>query len=417
MSTTTQPQGPNLQSSAGSRSRAGVGYVDVADSRAAGAEAARAALDGAGGRADLVLLYATPQHDPDLLIEGVRSVVGPAARLIGGSSVGSITNDRLGYEGFQVGIAIIASTTIQVDMFLETGLDVRGEHAVGEALGRQIATTSYAGDPNLLLMYDGVKKPQAELNVATTLLQGLAEHMTPWPRVAGVGMFGSLQMNAIAQWFDDQVLSQAAMAIVLSGSVQMDTIILHGCRPASRYVTITKSEGARVLEIEGQTAVDFIRGLVPDTQWEEWPLFITLGVNRGDKFGEFREEDYSNHLCMAIDKERGALVMFEPNLTPGTEVQLMRRSIDFDYIDRRIDKVFAEVGGRRPFFALYIDCLGRAAAFCGADREEAEEVQRSVTRRGVPLLGMFSGVEIAKVGGSPRGLDWTGVLCVFSENQ
>ena len=73
-------------------------------------------------------------------------------------------------------------------------------------------------------------------------------------------------MNAVAQWFDDQVLHRA-MARAVRG-VQMDTIILHGCRPTSRYITITKSEGARVLEIEGQTAVDFIRGLVPDKQWE-----------------------------------------------------------------------------------------------------------------------------------------------------
>ena len=417
MSTSTQPLTANLRSVAGSGSRAGVGYADMSDSRTAGAEAARTALDGAGGRADLVLLYATSRHDPDLLIEGVRSVVGPAARLIGGSSVGSITNDRLGYEGFQVGVAVLASRTMQVDMFVEGGLDTRGEQAVGEALGRKVAAAAYRGDPNLVLMYDSVKKPQTELNVATTLLRGMAQHLSPWPRMAGLGMFGSLQMNAVTQWFDDTVISQSAMALVLSGGVQMDTIILHGCRPASRYITITKSEGARVLEIEGQTAVDFIRGLVPDKQWEEWPLFITLGVNRGDKFGEFREEDYSNHLCMAIDKERGALVMFEPNLTPGTEVQLMRRSIDFDYIDRRIDVVFSQVAGRRPFFALYIDCAGRAAAFCGADREEAEEVQRSLTRRGVPLLGMFSGVEIAKVGGSPQGLDWTGVLCVLSETE
>jgi len=31
------------------------------------------------------------------------------------------------------------------------------------------------------------------------------------------------------------------------------------------------------------------------------------------------------------------------------------------------------------------------------------------------LLGMFSGVEIAKVGQEMQALDWTGVLCVFSE--
>jgi hypothetical protein len=31
---------------------------------------------------------------------------------------------------------------------------------------------------------------------------------------------------------------------------------------------------------------------------------------------------------MGVDKDRGGLIMFEPDLTEGSEVQLMRRSID-----------------------------------------------------------------------------------------
>ena len=93
----------------------------------------------------------------------------------------------------------------------------------------------------------------------------------------------------------------------------------------------------------------------------------------------------------------------------------MRRSIDLEYMSTRVDQLFAKVGNRRPFFALYIDCAGRASAICGSDGEEAIEVQKALTARGVPLLGMYSGVEIAKVGGHVQALDWTGVLCVLSE--
>src|SRR5438067_11956353 len=155
--------------------------------------------------------------------------------------------------------------------------------------------------------------------------------------------------------------------------------------------------------------------MIPDKQWEEYPLFVTLGVNKGDKFGPFREVDYANRLAMAIDRERGGLVMFEPDLTAGTEVQLMRRSIDFGYIGQRVDELFARVGSRRPFLAVDIDCAGRASAICNTDGEEAEVVQRALADRGVPLLGMYSGVEIARFGAQVQALDWTSVLCVFSE--
>ena len=32
----------------------------------------------------------------------------------------------------------------------------------------------------------------------------------------------------------------------------------------------------------------------------------------------------------------------------------------------------------------------------------------------VPLLGLYTGVEIAPVEGRSRGLDWTGVFCLLS---
>ena len=120
-------------------------------------------------------------------------------------------------------------------------------------------------------------------------------------------------------------------------------------------------------------------------------------INKGDKFGSFREEDYANRLCCGVDEERSGLVMFEPDLVPGTEVQLMRRSVDFQYIEQHTNELLQRAAGRRPFFALYIDCAGRASAYCGSDSEEAAEVQRILGAQ-IPLLGVYCGVEIARVG-------------------
>jgi hypothetical protein len=151
-----------------------------------------------------------------------------------------------------------------------------------------------------------------------------------------------------------------------------------------------------------------------DRAWEDYPLFVTLGVNRGDKFGEYNEEEYANRLCMAIDKERRGLVMFEPDLTAGSEIQLMRRSIDFDYIHTKASRLYEALGTRRPFLGIYIDCMGRAASYCGADGEEGAAIQEVIGAR-MPLLGMYTGVEIGPVAGRQQPLDWSGVLCVLSE--
>jgi small ligand-binding sensory domain FIST len=147
--------------------------------------------------------------------------------------------------------------------------------------------------------------------------------------------------------------------------------------------------------------------------WDEYPLFITLGVNNGDKFVDYNSENYSNRFCIGIDKEQKSLVMVETDLKTGQEVQLMRRDFDFRYIEPQIEKLFSKLNGRKPIFAFYIDCVGRVSAYSGMPEEESLEVIRLM--RNVPCFGIFSGVEITNIRSTVKPLDWTGVLCLFSE--
>ena len=257
------------------------------------------------------------------------------------------------------------------------------ESAAGEALGRQIAAVGMPPDASLLLLYDTVNLVSGafKMNMATPLAQGMSRCIADWPNTAGMGMIGDMQLQPTWQWFDDRIEQQAAMALMLSGGVRMDTVILHGCRPASGYRTITKTDGAAVLEIDGRPTLDVIAEMLgPDVglNWEDYAFFVTLGVNRGEKFGEYREEDYANRLCIAVDPDRKGMIMFENDLEPGMEIQIMRRSLDFQYIGERVRRLLAMAEGRKPLFAFYIDCAGRAAAYSGLDEEEAVEVQKAL---------------------------------------
>jgi hypothetical protein len=406
--------------------QAGVGFSEHTESPAAAREATTRALAEAGGTGDpaLVLVFHTANHDPVRFHHAVRELVGPRALLVGGYAGGVITRDHLGHDGWQSAVAVIFSTEIRFDAFLERGLDTRGEHAVGEALGGQVRAALEAIGPDhtgLLYMYDSIKTHSAagfDLNIGTHLIAGMQRALGAWPLAAGMGMIGDIQFRPTRQFFRDQVVDQSAIAVVVhGGGMRLDVEVLHGTKPASDYHTVTRAEGNVVLELDGAPALDVIDAVIGGARrWEDYPMLVTLGVNKGDKYADYDEEAYASRLCMAIDRERKALIMFEPDLTAGTEVQLMRRDVDnFDYIHARAARLTTRLAGRTPVFALYIDCLGRASAYCGSEREEAAVIQEVLGAR-MPLLGLYTGVEIAPVGATPQqALDWTGVLWVLSE--
>ena len=397
--------------------RVGVGYSENPDTMTAGRQAALDALQQAGQNTpcDMVLLFSTARHDAQLLRDAVADVIGNDVPIVGGGAVGAITNDRFGYAGDQIVMAALWLEGVRCDVLSEGGLS-GSEEEVGKRLGQKLAALGTTQESPILLFYDAIDRSKGGMRMvmATYLLQGLEQGLGFLPDLNGAGLQGDYVASPTRQWTGSEVAEHNALALAFTGDISIDSTIMHGCRPATGYYTVTKSDEQTILEINGQPALPFIGKLLGSSiSPDDYPFFLILGVNKGDKWGEFDEESYASRLCIAIDRERNGIVMFEPDMVAGTEFQIMYRSLDLDYMVPRIERLFERLQGRRPVFALYIDCAGRAAGYGGIDMEDAVMVQKTVNGR-VPILGIYTGVEIASVEGNPRGLDWTGVFCLFS---
>ena len=398
-----------------------VGVADERESGLAGRIAVERALEGApAGAPRCALLFSTSRHDPAALLASVRDALGGGVPVYGGYAVGIISAQTLGYDGFQIGLALFWLDAAQLDVIVETDLH-EGESAVGEALVRALCARSFRGSPSLLLLYDSVNRTgnRLRLNMATPILAGGFDRLPRDIPIVGAGLVGDMQCRATHQWTGDKVEAQTALLFAFSGGIEIEQVVLHGCRPASAYHRITKVDDNVVLEIDGRPALDVVAELLgPESgrSWKDYRFFVTLGVNKGDMYGAFDPNSYANRMCMAVDPERRGLVMFEPDLREGDLVQLMLRSVDCAYIGDKIGAFLEERPERKPIFALYIDCAGRASAYSHIDGEEATYVQAALEDV-CPLLGFYSGVEIARVAGAPLALDWTGVLCFFFERE
>ena len=95
----------------------GVAYSNKTNSLIAGNEAATNALINAGiTRAEFALIFCSGKHNPHEFLRSVQSVLGNIA-LVGGSSIGIMTKDFIGYEGYEVGVTVFSSYTLTFKVF------------------------------------------------------------------------------------------------------------------------------------------------------------------------------------------------------------------------------------------------------------------------------------------------------------
>ena len=365
----------------------------------------------------LAILFYSHHHDAKKIVNIISAALNETD-IVGGVSPGYMTNDTLEVDQPYVALAILKGDEVDVKTFYADQIKDR-EFETGLELGEHIK--SFKEEPQGILFYDSLKQSVSEgapsLNMATPLISGISQSGLGNMNLAGIGVMADPHLqNPASIVCDGDTIRNGASLSIFSGEVQLDTMTLHGCTPESGYHTVTKAEGPVIFEIDNKPAIVFIKEALGDASTlepKDYPLFLTLGVNHGDLFDDYNPDVYANRLCLAVDEELGALIMFEPDLIAGTKIQIMQRNLDFSYVTTQINAMKERLKDKEIVFALYLDCIGRWSRFCGTEEEEGHYVQEAIGTD-IPLFGIYSGVEISKVGSGIQALDWSGVLCLFS---
>lgn len=397
-----------------------VGYSRQADAFNAAREAARQAR----GRLPpstspgWVLTFAGGRLDPEALLRGFQAELGDLP-VVGGCGVGVITAASTSATGHECG-ALLFPASLSPRAILSAGRLDEDEAAVGRALGVRLRALDLAPETGVLVFYDSVKRaPPPTLHVGSRLLDGLYEGLGDChPQVIGAGTLADFDLASSYVFDGRQACRHTAVAVVLPTALRGRVAIMHGCLPASDFLVITRVEGARVLELNGRPALAVVEerlGVSRDELLARQPLTsLTLGEKHGDPHAPFNDNRYVNRLVIAVDPGDDALVLFEADFQVGSRVQLMAYE-PWHMIEsarKQTQALLTGLGPQTPLFALYIDCAGRSMVFSGLEQDETTPVRQQVGAR-CPLLGFYSGVEIAPFMGRARPLDWTGVLAAF----
>lgn len=407
--------------------KTGTGYSNKRDAFAAGREVAENAMLSQGiERADLVIAFRSGYEDHGDFLRGILSITGDRTPIIGGSAVGVITNTGLSYREFASGAAVLSSDTLTHRVICVENLD-KGEEKAGEVLGN--ALSKEREGKLVLLFYDSIRRPPSNsmppvLNSSSSLLKGIERGFVKNTPIIGAGLVGDYGFNYTRQFCGSHVGEQTAVGTLLDGNFNIYSRITHGCTPLDGiYYRITRMEGSFIHELDNMPVTDIIDDIYRGKGWrEQQPVrLLTVGVNLGNRFDVSEESTCVNRLILGALPDGKGISLFEPDLEKGTMIRFMIRDTDEMIRSARInaegilEDIIAK--GERPVFGLYIDCAGRTAEYQNIMSEEASIIQDVFNIYGVQLFGFYSGVEIAPMPDKSRGLDWTGVLLVFSEGK
>jgi hypothetical protein len=367
---------------------------------------------------DLLIAFVGGKHPRDAAQRGIVDAFGPVP-LVGGSAPGVISPQGFGYTGFEIGLVGFQGPDVTPVIVGTHDLNA-GERAAGVGLGAAVRDNSMDGQVVMILFDSVAETAPLRLHPGSQLMEGFQEGLAG--RIAHVIGCGLLtDINISDGWVLNRtaVSKHCALALVFPPGLRAETVILHGCRPVSSFMEITRIEGAEVFELNHQpalTVVEQMLGLeLGTTSGQQLSLVATLGQKQGDPFAPYDENKYVNRLILQANPAHGSITLFEPDFAVGTRVQIMSRdnTLMLESVERGVAALRARIADANCLLGLYIDCAGRASVMSGAETEEAELVMSELAPS-FPVMGLYSGVEIAPFAGDySRPLDWTGVLTVL----
>jgi len=405
--------------------KVGIGYANAKDALLSGRAVAEQALRaGAIQQPGLAIAFCGGTVDHDAFHRGLQDVLGGGVPIIGGSAIGVITGTDLSYSGYPMAAAVIEPEKMEWRVSAVENIDRDGKLA-----GRNLAgkLSSEPDDRLLAVLYDSIREHPSEttppiLNASAPILDGICELHTTEVPIIGAGLLGDYVFSCSKQFCGSHVGRQQLVGLMLGGEIDVYFRIMHGCTPLDGiYHHITRIEGSVIYEIDGLPAVEVIDTKYHNRNWRsEHPLkLLSIGINYGPRYGKPTEENYVNRLITGAMPDGAGIGLFESDLSEGMEFQFMLRDssemIESVKTNTRELLHSIESNGQKPSFGLYIDCAGRTAVQSATLTEEASEVQKFFVAGDIPLLGFYSGVEIAPLVGKSRGLDWTAVLAIFAE--
>lgn len=266
-------------------------------------------------------------------------------------------------------------------------------------------------DSTLLLLGDPYSFP------ADLLLARLNEDQPGTKVVGGMASAGSAPGENQLVW-NDQVVTDGAVGILMHGDIAVSTIVSQGCRPIGKHFVITKAEQNVIYELGGRPALLQLKEIFDQLSTREQQL-VQSGLHVGRVVSEYQDHfeqgDFLVRNVMGIDPNEGSVALGD-YVRPGQTIQFHIR--DHETADHELRQLLAKVAkdpAIQPLAGLLFTCNGRGSRLFQQPHHDAAATADALGE--IPLAGFFAAGELGPIGGKSFTHGFTASFALFHEKQ
>jgi len=359
----------------------------------------------------VALVYATMNHDHAAVLEGLRGVLGNGVSLLGCSAQGVACNERLTEDGFALGVLGLGGSDLRCAIGVERQVQDDSRNK-GRRLAQTLKRNLGEAPKVVVLFYDPLCGADVEaiiegvrLEVDCPLVGGGAGQ--PWG--APHGTF---------QFLENEVLAHGLLGMALAGPFTSEIDLCHGTVPSGITSVVTKSDGNKILEMDGRRAGDVWRettgcraeDMLDQSHFATWALGVEVTGPGGQTECAIRG-------VFGFDPEACAISL-QAAVLAGSRVMLHHRTSEkiLEGTAKMAANLAARLIDRRPWAVLGFECAARTFPFLGQAKTCKEHHQLRATVAPVaPWLGMVAWGEIGPCAGRPAFHNYSYPLLVLTD--
>ncbi len=234
------------------------------------------------------------------------------------------------------------------------------------------------------------------------------------PVVGGLASAAS-QPNGNTLILNNELFEEGIVGAVLTGNINVETIVSQGCRPIGETYIITKAQENIIHELAGKPFIDILRKILDkasarDKLLAQEAIFLGLAINEYKDV--YKRGDFLIRAVIGLDPNSGAGAVADYVRT-GQTVQFHLRDAQTATEDLTELLKLQQLNNKsqKPKGALVFSCNGRGEYLFNEKNHDIRIIQNHLGP--VPAAGFFCAGEIGPIGGKNFLHGFTDSMALF----